>query len=44
MEKEALGQNWYLGETLLNGIGQGYIQTTPITTLFNDSTISKWWI
>jgi len=30
MEKEAIGQNWYLGETLINGIGQGYIQTTPL--------------
>ena len=29
-KKEAIGQNWYLGETLINGIGQGYIQTTPI--------------
>ena len=30
MEKRAIGQNWYLGETLITGIGQGYIQTTPI--------------
>ncbi len=29
-KKEAIGQNWYLGETLITGIGQGYIQTTPI--------------
>ena len=29
MEKKAIGQNWYLGETLINGIGQGYILTTP---------------
>ena len=29
-KKEAIGQNWYLGETLINGIGQGYIQTTPL--------------
>jgi len=29
-KKEAVGQNWYLGETLINGIGQGYIQTTPL--------------
>ena len=29
-KKEALGQNWYLGETLITGIGQGYIQTTPL--------------
>ena len=29
-KKEAIGQNWYLGETIINGIGQGYIQTTPL--------------
>tara|TARA_B100001121_G_scaffold112986_1_gene99568 strand:- start:5374 stop:7290 length:1917 start_codon:yes stop_codon:yes gene_type:complete len=29
-KKEAIGENWYLGETLITGIGQGYIQTTPL--------------
>ena len=29
-KKEVIGQNWYLGETLITGIGQGYIQTTPL--------------
>ena len=29
-KKEEVGQNWYLGETLITGIGQGYIQTTPL--------------
>ena len=29
-KKEAIGQKWYLGETLINGIGQGYMQTTPL--------------
>ena len=29
-KKDVIGQNWYLGETLINGIGQGYIQTTPL--------------
>ena len=24
-KKEVIGENWYLGETLINGIGQGYI-------------------
>ena len=28
--KNALGKNWLLGETVITGIGQGYIQTTPI--------------
>ena len=30
MEKKYIGQNWYLGETLHSGIGQGYFQSTPI--------------
>ena len=30
MLKNALGQGWLLGETIITGIGQGYIQTTPI--------------
>jgi penicillin-binding protein 2 len=25
-----IGKNWYLGETLITGIGQGYFQTTPL--------------
>ncbi len=29
-KKNAIGQSWYLGETIINGIGQGYIQTTPL--------------
>ncbi len=29
-KKNALGKAWYLGETVINGIGQGYIQTTPL--------------
>ena len=29
-KKNALGQGWLLGETIITGIGQGYIQTTPI--------------
>ncbi len=29
-KKTALEQSWYLGETVINGIGQGYIQTTPL--------------
>ena len=29
-KKNALGKSWYLGETVINGIGQGYIQTTPL--------------
>ena len=29
-KKNALGRGWLLGETMITGIGQGYIQTTPI--------------
>jgi penicillin-binding protein 2 len=29
-KKNTLGTGWILGETLLTGIGQGYIQTTPL--------------
>jgi penicillin-binding protein 2 len=28
-KKKFIGKNWYLGETLHSGIGQGYFQTTP---------------
>ena len=27
---DKLGKNWFLGETLISGIGQGYFQSTPI--------------
>ena len=29
-KKKYIGKNWYLGETLHTGIGQGYFQTTPM--------------
>ena len=29
-KKENIGKNWYLGETLHTGIGQGYFLTTPL--------------
>jgi len=29
-KKDNLGHGWVLGETLITGIGQGYIQTTPL--------------
>jgi penicillin-binding protein 2 len=29
-KRNTLGKGWYLGETLITGIGQGYIQTTPL--------------
>ena len=29
-KQEKLGKNWFLGETLISGIGQGYFQSTPI--------------
>ena len=29
-KKNNLGKSWVIGETLITGIGQGYIQTTPL--------------
>ncbi len=29
-KKNTLGKSWVIGETLITGIGQGYIQTTPL--------------
>ena len=29
-KRNNLGRGWLLGETIINGIGQGYIQTTPL--------------
>ena len=29
-KKNNLGEGWVIGETLITGIGQGYIQTTPL--------------
>ena len=29
-KKNTLGKGWVIGETLITGIGQGYMQTTPL--------------
>ena len=29
-KKNNFGQGWFIGETLISGIGQGYFQTTPL--------------
>ncbi len=29
-KKDNLGKGWVIGETLITGIGQGYVQTTPL--------------
>ena len=29
-KKDTLGKGWVIGETLITGIGQGYMQTTPL--------------
>lgn len=29
-KRRARGEPWYTGETLIHGIGQGYLQTTPV--------------
>ncbi len=40
-KKNALGQNWYLGETIITGIGQGYMQTTPIQLCLMNAQIAN---
>ncbi len=40
-KKNVLGQNWLLGETIITGIGQGYIQTTPIQLCLMMSQIAN---
>ena len=40
-KKNILGQNWLLGETIITGIGQGYIQTTPIQLCLMMSQIAN---
>ena len=40
-KKNALGQGWLLGETIITGIGQGYIQTTPIQLCFMTAQIAN---
>ena len=40
-KKNSLGRNWLLGETIITGIGQGYIQTTPIQLCLMTSQIAN---
>jgi penicillin-binding protein 2 len=40
-KKNALGQSWLLGETVITGIGQGYIQTTPIQLCLMSAQIAN---
>ena len=40
-KKNALGRNWLLGETIITGIGQGYIQTTPIQLCLSTAQIAN---
>jgi len=40
-KKNALGKNWVLGETIITGIGQGFIQTTPIQLCLMTSQIAN---
>lgn len=32
-KSQEIGQNWYLGDTILSSIGQGYVRLTPIEML-----------
>ena len=40
-KKNVLGKNWLLGETIITGIGQGFIQTTPIQLCLMTSQIAN---
>ena len=40
-KKNALGKGWLLGETIITGIGQGYIQTTPIQSCLMTAQIAN---
>ena len=40
-KKNALGQSWLLGETIITGIGQGYIKQLN-SIVFNDRPDWKW--
>ena len=40
-KKNVLGQSWVLGETIITGIGQGFIQTTPIQLCLMTSQIAN---
>ncbi|HAU06712.1 MAG TPA: penicillin-binding protein 2 [Gammaproteobacteria bacterium] len=40
-KREARGQVWYPGETLISGIGQGFNQTTPLQLAYATSLLAK---
>ncbi len=40
-KKKYIGKNWYLGETLHSGIGQGYFQSTPMQLCLMTSQIAN---
>ena len=40
-KKKYIGKNWYLGETLHAGIGQGYWQTSPLQLCFMTAQIAN---
>ena len=40
-KKKFIGQNWYLGETLHSGIGQGYFLSTPIQLCLMSAQIAN---
>jgi len=40
-KKENIGKGWFLGETLISGIGQGYFQSTPLQLCLMISQIAN---
>ena len=41
MEKNKLGESWYAGETLIAGIGQGFVLTNPFQLAVMTSIIAS---
>ena len=41
MEKENVGESWYGGETLITGIGQGYVLANPLQLAVMTSRIAS---
>ena len=40
-KKTTLGESWYAGETLISGIGQGFVLTTPLQLAIMTSRIAN---
>ncbi len=41
METKSKGAHWYDGDTIISGIGQGYMQATPLQFATGVSTLAN---